>query len=310
MTTRKPTKNRKPRRDVEAEITARVIEALEAGTVPWQKPWTGGGILPTSATTGRAYRGINVWLLSMTAQAKDYASPYWLTFNQAQAFGGSVRKGERGTLVVFWKILEKPDRDDPDRKVKIPLMRHYTVFNLEQTDDVTMPPRFAPPEPGEPVAVDVALTEILDGYADGPTVKHARGDSARYNPATDTVTLPELDQFESGTAFAATALHELAHSTGHATRLDRFTRNGEPQHFGTERYAREELVAEMGSAMLAASAGIETSFENTAAYVQNWLGVLKGDTSLVIQAAQQAQRAIDRITGTSQVKENGEEQAA
>jgi antirestriction protein ArdC len=288
------------KRDIEAEVTRRVIEALEAGTVPWHKPWTAAGILPTSTSTGKAYRGINVWLLSLSANAAGYGSPYWLTYRQAQGFGAQVRGGEKGTLVVFWKGLQVKDRDDPsgERTKRIPLLRHYTVFNAEQCDGLGLPPRFDLAE-REPVAVEDAVAELIAGYKDGPAVRYVRGDRAYYEVRADVVTLPELEQYRDSAAFTETALHELTHSTGHASRLDRFARGGERQHFGSQRYAREELVAEMGAAMLAVGAGVEISFENTAAYVGSWLGALRDDKGLVIKAAQQAQRAVDRIVGVT-----------
>jgi antirestriction protein ArdC len=290
----------KTRKDIEQEITDRMIEALEGeGYGPWQKPWTSAGVLPTSAQTGRAYRGINVFLLSLTAQARGYESPYWLTFKQAQSFGGSVRKGEKGTLVVFWKVLKKEvETEDGVETRGFPMMRHYYVFNLDQTDGVTLPKRFDLPE-REDVETDVAIESILADYVDGPSVSYVPGSIAAYNPAADRISLPSLAEFDSTTGHASTILHELTHSTGHASRLNRFERNGEPAHFGSERYAREELVAEMGAAMLAATYGVEIVFENSAAYVANWLGALKNDKSLVVKAAQQAQKAVDRISGAT-----------
>jgi antirestriction protein ArdC len=289
---------KKERRDIEAEVTARMISALERGTVPWQRPWTSSGMMPTSAATGKPYRGVNVWLTSLAADERGYSSPYWLTYRQAEELGGSVRKGEKGTLVVFWKLLAVKDETEPDGVKRVPLLRHYFVFNLDQCDGVTLPARFQTRE-REPVEVGAAMRGILEGYVDGPTVRHALGERAYYSPSDDRITLPLLEQFATTEGFASTALHELTHSTGHASRLDRFNRNGAPQHFGDERYAREELVAEMGAAMLAAVHGIETSFENSAAYVASWLRALKDDASLVIRASQQAQRAADRIDGTS-----------
>jgi antirestriction protein ArdC len=295
------------RRDIEAEVTARMIEALERGTVPWQRPWTASGTMPTSAATGKPYRGVNVWLTSLAADERGYSSPYWLTYRQAGELGGTVRKGEKGTLVVFWKLLDVKDQDAPDGVKRVPLLRHYFVFNLDQCDGVTLPPRFRTDE-REPVEVGEAMRGILAGYVNGPEVRHALGERAYYSPSDDRITLPLLEQFTTAEGFASTALHELTHSTGHASRLDRFDRTGEPQHFGDERYAREELVAEMGAAMLAAAYGIETSFENSAAHIASWLRALRDDDSLVIRASQQAQRATDRIVGTSYEAE--QEQAA
>lgn len=293
--------SKRPARDLEQEITDRVIEALERGTVPWSKPWTAAGHLPTSITTGKPYRGINVWLLSMAAASAGYGSPLWMTFNQANAHGGTVRKGEKGTTVVFWKLLKIRDDKavEPDAMKSIPLMRAYSVFNLDQTEGVVLPPRFTYDTEREPVALDEAVGEIIDGYVDGPSLRYVRGDSANYNPRTDTITLPERDQFADSVGLAYTTLHELTHSTGHPSRLDRFQRTGEPQHFGTERYAREELLAEMGAAMLATIAGLDYDLDRSAAYIGSWLEALRNDKALVIKAAQAAQKAVDRITGTT-----------
>lgn len=296
MNTKTRTKTRKARRDVEAEVTAKVLAALEGGTIPWEKPWRTAGLLPTSAASGKPYRGINVWLLSLSAQAAGYGSPYWLTFNQAQSFGGNVRRGEKGTMVVLWKRIKVDDKDSAEEGAKkvIPLMRYFTVFNLDQTEDVTLPPRFDLPE-FEPVSVPESVDSVLSGYVDGPTLEYRTQASAYYTPGTDTITLPALDQFENEVGLAGTLFHELTHSTGHETRLNREVRN----HFGSEKYAREELVAEMGAAMLAAVSGTEFQIERSAAYVENWLRALRDDKSLVISAAQKAQRAVDRILGTT-----------
>jgi antirestriction protein ArdC len=320
------TKQAKPRRDVEAEVTDRIIEALEANSVPWRKPWTSSGLLPTSISTGRAYRGINALLLAMTAEAKGYDSPYWLTFNQAKAHGGSIRKGERATQVVFWKRWETDDKDkqaagDPDAKKSVFLLRFFSVFNLAQTDGVELPKRFELPEAEALDPIEQAEA-IWEGYESGPALRRALSDSAHYEPAADRITLPLEEQFTKAAAgqhanaahaYYGTLFHEAIHSTGHASRLDRFERSGEPQHFGSERYAREELVAEMGAAMLRSLAGIATddSTEQSAAYVASWLEALRNDKRLVIQAAAQAQRAVDRIVGTAFENEGaGEDDAA
>ena len=285
------------RKDVEAEVTQKVLDALEQGTVPWAKPWRTAGLLPTSATTGKPYRGINTWLLSLAAFEAGFESPYWLTYRQAREFGGHVRKGEHGTLVVFWKRLEVKDPEAEDGTKVIPLLRSYWVFNLDQCDEVTMPPRFTPEE-FEPLTPSQAVEAVLAGYEDGPTVEHRRSDRAYYMPANDTVTLPAMDQWSDEVSYSSTLFHELTHSTGHPSRLDRFERNGEPQHFGSEKYAREELVAEMGACLVAATTGTEYRVDQSASYVASWLRALKDDKSLVIKAAQQAQRAVDRILGT------------
>lgn len=298
----------KQRRDVAEDVTDRILAALESGTVPWARPWSAAGIAPTSAATGRPYRGINTWLLAVESLEHGYGSPLWLTFKQARALGGSVRKGEHGTLVVFWKLLdvtrENATTGEPEPR-KVPMMRGYYVFNLDQCDGVKLSPKLARlvATDREPVVVDDAVSDVLAGYRNGPELEHRAQDRAFYVPSTDRITLPVLESFQDSAGYAGTLFHELVHSTGHESRLARFERTGEPQHFGSERYAREELVAEMGAAILAATVGVDVPTDNTAAYVASWLRALRDDRSLVISAAQYAQKAVDRILGTTFDKE-------
>lgn len=295
------TRTNRTARDIEAEVTSQVIDALERGDVPWRKPWTAAGILPTNVDSGKAYRGINAMLLALSQQSRGYASPYWLTFEQAKARGGSVRKGEKATLVVFWKNWEVRDKDssDPDATKRVFILRHYNVFNLDQTDDVKLPERCTAER--APVDVDETAEAIWAEYADGPALRNAAVDAAFYSPSDDEITLPRREQFDDSESYYGTLFHEMVHSTGHESRLSRFEKNGTPQHFGSERYAKEELVAEMGAAMLRSIAGIESddSTAQSAAYVRSWLGALREDKSLVVKAAGQAQRAVDRIAGTT-----------
>jgi antirestriction protein ArdC len=137
---------------------------------------------------------VNVWLTSLAADERGYSSPYWLTFRQAEELGGSVRKGEKGTLVVFWKLLQVRDQDAPDEVKRVPLLRHYFVFNLDQCDGVTLPPRFRVGA-REPVEVGEAMRGILGGYVDGPEVPHVLGERAYYSPSDDQITLPLLERF-------------------------------------------------------------------------------------------------------------------
>lgn len=305
-------KTAKPKRDVEAEVTERVIESLESGTVPWRQPWTASGILPTSVASNKPYRGINAMLLAMTSIMRGYDSPYWMTYNQAAERGGNVIKGEHGTQVVFWKRFEVKDETTETGKRQVFLSRFFTVFNLEQTENVELPPRFAPPADLDVVFAVEDAQAIWSGYTDGPTLRHLTQDAANYTPSTDVITLPKQGQFDSAEAYYGTLFHESIHSTGHASRLDRFAKTGEPQHFGSERYAREELVAELGAAMLRAMAGIATddSTEQTAAYVANWLTALKNDKTLVLAAAGKAQKAVDRIVGTTFEAETQDDETA
>lgn len=274
--------------DVYQAVTDEIVKALESGTVPWRKPWrTVGGDVPRNLISGKPYRGVNQLLLSLS----DYASPYWLTFKQAQAKGGKVRKGERSTLVVFWKMLPVADPDAKNGVKTMPLLRYYRIFNVEQCDGIEAP------EPSE--VPDFDPIEEADSIIDGYDVRISYGgQSACYVPAFDEIRMPVREAFDSPAAFYRVMFHEMTHSTGHEDRLNRegivkFDR------FGSERYSREELIAELGAAMLATLAGIDTSetIPPSASYIASWLKALADDPKMVVQAAGKAQRAADFILG-------------
>jgi antirestriction protein ArdC len=289
-----------PKRDVYQDITDRVVDSLHKGTAPWQKPWDVNGIMPTSVSTNRPYRGINQLLLGLTQQAKGYSSPHWLTYNQAKAKGGNVIKGEKGSMVTLWKEHEVDDATHPTGKRNIPFLRAYSVFNTEQCEGLQLPPRFHQQQ-RDPVETLPALQGIMDGYQGGPKQVHGLGDSAHYSRRDDTITLPEKTQFKTPEGYASTVLHEMTHSTGHKDRLDRFDKTGEPSHFGSEQYGHEELTAELGNAFLRGHAGIggDHEHEQSAAYIQSWLGALSDpdNKKWVVQAAGHAQKAADHILG-------------
>lgn len=273
-------------------VTQRITAALKEGIVPWHQPWrsTGG---PLSLSTKQPYRGINVWTLTATSMLYGYESPWWVTFKGAKDRGGSVRKGEKGTPVVFWKFVERPSKDDPTEITRIPFLRYFTVFNTEQVDDLEVP-EIEQLADHEEIA---DAQEIIDNYiADaGPKYGHG-GDRAFYRPSTDKVTMPKLAQFESADAYYSVAFHELGHSTGHKSRLDRKGIT-EIKPFGTEDYSREELVAEMTSAFVGSEAGIDVYYPQHAAYLASWMRNLGDDPKLVVHAAGAAQKAADLILG-------------
>ena len=283
-----------PKQDAYEAITARVIAALEEGTIPWEKPWISvRGEFPTSLQTGKPYRGVNVWMLSLTAQLAGYSSPYWVTYKQAKERGGSVRKGEKGTQVVLFKPISKEiegENGETEEKTWW-LLRSFTVFNLDQTDGIEMPQEEPLPE-RDPIHDCEA---IVTGYLQGPDIRHG-GNSAHYSPSLDYVQMPKSGQFDSSESYYGTLFHELAHSTGHKDRLNRDTLTS-PLPFGSEDYSKEELIAEMSAAMLSGVAGIEVPVERHAGYIQHWLKVLKDDKKLVVQAAAKAQKASDLILG-------------
>lgn len=272
-------------RDLYQEVTDRIIGALEQGVVPWVKPWNAPADFPRNGATGRPYSGINVLLLWLTAQTRGYASPEWFTFQQARTLGACVRKGERGTLVTFWRTLTVADADSGEDKT-IPLLRHFTVFNREQIDG--LPVSAASPTRSESERIEAADQIVRRS---GARIIE-RGAVACYDIAADEIHVPPLASFADRAAFYATELHELTHWTGHPSRLARDMSGC----FGSPDYAREELVAEMGSAFLCASLGIAGRLQH-AEYVGHWLTILRGDKKAVFHAASQARRACEFLNG-------------
>lgn len=272
-------------------ITDRIVAMLESGTVPWHKPWKGASGFPRNLVSKKPYRGINVFMLL----SLGYESPYFLTFNQAKKLGGCVRKGEKGTPVIFWKRLSFTDEDDDGQEISkaVPMLRYYTVFNVAQVDGIDEKlPEGAKVEEREHDPIAAAET-IVKNMPNAPAIQS--GTRACYMPTSDIVEMPRPEVFESGEAYYSAMFHELTHSTGHTKRLDRKL-DEKLAAFGSPDYSREELVAEMGAAFLCGEAGVvEATIEQSAAYVQGWLKALKDDRKLVVVAAAQAQKAADFI---------------
>lgn len=282
--------------DIYRSVTDRILELLETGTVPWRQPIKGGlEGFPANLASGRTYRGINVFLLAVTAWVEGYGSRYWLTFRQAKQRGGHVRKGEKGSLVIFWKQHATQDRETGEA-MTVPVLRRYTVFNAEQCEDLEVPGAGEPAGDEEPFVPLEAAEAIVDGYAGGPQIDHG-GHRALYRPRDDRVQIAEPGRFVYAESYYVTLFHELAHSTGHTSRLDRGL-DHELSPFGSPDYSKEELVAEMGAAFLAAAAGISPStIEQSAAYIDGWRKKLSSDAKLVVHAAGAGQRAADWIMG-------------
>ena len=303
---------RKPLKDTYADVTARVLEALDAGTVMWQQPWRAAGYNgPINIDSNRRYRGINVFLLDFTAIEKGYSSNRWGTYRQIAARGGQVRKGEKSTEVVFWKILKKEDKVDGETvEKKIPMLRTYNVFNEEQADwDPETDRRREVPVRADVDPVEAAEAVLAEYLATGPAVRHG-GDRAFYRPGADFIQLPHIGDFDNAEAYYSTKFHEVTHSTGHSSRLAREgVADGNFGAFGDAVYSKEELVAEMGAAMLCGIAGIDqaATIPATAAYLAHWRDALQGDNKLIVQAAAQAQKAVDLVLGTT--FDNDEEQS-
>lgn len=291
-------------------VNDRIISQLEAGIIPWKKEWkvTGHSGLPVNFQTKKPYRGINILLLGCS----PFADSRWITYKQAQAIGAQVRRGEKGTPIVFWSTFEREQLDtstgeNPERK--IPFLRQYTVFNVEQCNGITMDLPLGE-STFEPIPAAQKTADDYLGRA-SITLKHG-GDRAFYSPRLDYIQMPDQSAFDSPDAYYSTLFHECGHSTGHASRLDRKFEPGDT--FGSVNYSKEELVAEFTAAYLCASVGIsnERVEINHAAYIQGWLKALKNDKTMLLSAAQKAQRAADLITGRTfdQVEESTTEAVA
>ena len=291
-------------------VTERIIASLRAGVIPWEKPWQtphfSGGPFPRNFRTGKPYRGINVFLL----WASPYSSPFWLTFKQAQELKGSVRKGEKGTQIVFYKQLRdrrKNENAEDEEKERAPfVLCYYTVFNVEQCDGLTLP-QIEQPTAKTEFETDENCEAIVTGWANRPAL-HLTSETehrACYRPGTDSVHMPVRSRFVDAAHYFSTLFHELVHSTGHESRLNRTF----GARFGDELYSKEELVAEMGAAYLCAIAGIanEHTDRNTTAYIQSWIAALEEDNRLIVHAAANAQKAVDLIVGTTFEEEITEE---
>ena len=271
-------------------ITERIMEKLEKGEIPWHKPWTAAD-WPKNLVSKKEYRGINVFLLG----CQKYSNPYWVSFKQAGELGGSIKAGEKSTMVVFWKQFSVKDKDSEGTEGKekqIPLLRYYRVFNVDQCEGLEgKVPEIENKREFQPLEI---CEKILEGMPNKPEIKFQEP-RAYYTPIEDFVNMPKPETFDSEEFYYSVLFHELGHSTGHEKRLGR-KKMGEWTNFGSEKYSKEELVAEMTAAFLCGKSGIENqTIDNSASYIQSWLKVLKNDPKMVVLAAAQAQRAADYI---------------
>lgn len=268
-------------------VTNRIIEQLEKGVIPWQKPWTGVRSGAYNRISNKPYSLLNQMLLTHTG---EYA-----TFKQWTDMGGKIKKGEKSEIVVFWKIQNVEDtKEDGTKEIKqIPLLRYFNVFHISQVEGV---------EPkeinfSEVKSIDNA-EDILNGYVQRENIKmeHTASNEAYYSPIFDLIHLPLKEQFTDIEEYYSTAFHEVTHSTGHKDRLNRLD-SSKNASFGSETYSKEELIAEIGSSMILNILGIETSktFKNSAAYVQSWIKVLKNDVRFIVSASSKAEKAVNYI---------------
>lgn len=268
-------------------VTDRVIRALESGNIPWEKPWGGCRSGAYNFITRKSYSLMNQMLLK-------HRGAYG-TFKQWTEKGGKIRKGEKSEIVVFWKfqIVEEENEDGEKEEKKIPILKYYNVFHVSQVEGVTVKeeelPEVKPIESAEKIKREYVEREHI-------RILEYTTNEAFYSPAGDFIQVPERGQYRDVNEFYSTLYHEMVHSTGHKSRLNRLERDA---HFGNEIYSKEELVAELGAAFLMNLLGIETkkTFRNSTAYIQNWIQVLKNDPRFVVSAAGKAEKAVHYIMG-------------
>jgi len=272
--------------NVYEQVTENIVSMLDQGDVPpWRKEWTGESMaIPHNGVTGHQYRGINVWNLLMTAWAKQYGSNQWATYKQWQDKGGQVRKGEKSTVAVFFKPLEKID--DSGKEYMLHIARAFHVFNKDQID-IDLPSE----EPQVLTRDEIELAGTSLELAHSLGVKVSEG-APSYNPLLDSINMPKFSSFTDGGAYFSTMAHECSHATGHNSRLDRKL----GKRFGDDAYAMEELVAELSAAYICAKYGIGYDIEQHASYLSSWLKRLKEDNKAIFTVAAAAQRAADHIS--------------
>lgn len=282
--------------DVYQMVTDRIIAMLEQGIIPWHRPWTGAGRWAIKRATGEPYSLLNQLLLDKPGE--------YLSFNQCKKEGGRVKKGAKSKVVVFWKMLDKPRQTRDGQAVRdaeghqicdhIPFLQYSNVFHIDDCEGLEPKHYTEVAREFDPIEKAEA---VISNYVrlSGVKFTHLHQGRAYYSPAADKVVLPEKEQFTGEAGYYATAFHELTHSTGHESRLNRFTITS--SIFGGEDYSKEELVAELGSATLLHMLGIETdtTIQNNAAYIQSWIKALKNDKRLIVSAAGKAGKAVELI---------------
>ena len=275
--------------DIYTTITDRIISELETGVIPWDRPWTGCADGAFSGTTGRPYSLLNQLILRKPGA--------WFTWPEIQRRGGHVKKGEKASFVVFWKQVAVNDQDTTTGETKkklVPMLRYFNVFHVDQVEGLKLD---APPVTTAVEESPSAMKIIAEYIAKNAPLRlenEGLSNKAYYSPSMDKIVVPTMKQFTDQAEYYSTVFHEMTHSTGHRSRLNRLSSTA---HFGDEDYSREELVAELGAAALCNISGVETKkqFRNSAAYIQGWLRALRNDKTLIVKAAGAAAKAVDFI---------------
>ena len=271
-------------------VTSKVLEAFDKGTIPWQKPWKSNSIKPCNAITGREYNGGNYFLLSMM----PYAVPAYMTIKQMNAIKATIKPGQEKKYmpVFYWNFIEKIDAKG--KKSSIPMLKYFLVWNVEQLDNYELPEKFKSIPENENNSPIVSAQAIIDNFSQKPEIIVRKSDRAFYSPTNDTVTVPEMSQYSDAQNYYAVIFHELAHSTGHSSRLNRdevMNNNA----FASHAYSCEELVAELTSAFICAEIGLDNTSDNSTAYIASWYKQLKSNPKLFWIASGKAQKACDYI---------------
>lgn len=277
-------------------IASDIIAQLKKGVAPWRRPWYGTGGLAVNHRSGRAYRGINQFCLTLSTMAKEYEHNEWLTYKQAMDLECPVKKGEKSTPVLFWKTREEEQADGSTKE--IPFARYYRVFNVDQL--VKLPDTIEMPEPATEFEQHMNSDALMRRWfrGEGPKLEHA-GQRAYYSFTRDVVKLPPKDKFKTRAGYYSTAFHEMVHSTGHKLRLDR---KGSGFDLTRDNYAFEELIAEIGASFMCWEVGLHRSElemldSNAAAYCEGWAEKLGQDPSWLWRASRAAQAGVDMIYG-------------
>ncbi len=283
--------------DIYAIITDRFISQLEKGTVPWQKPW----VTTMNLVTQKPYRGINVFALA----CEERESPWWMSYKQAAELGGNIKKGEKSAQVIYWQRQEMKDKagiamlDSHGRPRIIPFIRWSNVFNLEQTENIKEPELTKEVQTVPKSALEKAQKMLESAnVCELQIMLNGQNDRAVYKPTKDAIEIPNMKRFPNRADYYHTCFHELSHATGHASRLNR---EGITEKIdkGSERYAREELIAELSAAFLSNEAGIlgDVQFQNSAGYLKSWIEALQNNPKMIIGACSAAQKASAYIQG-------------
>jgi len=283
----------KQKLDIRADVTGKIIAAIEVGTPPWRRPWTGATMACAFPlrSNGQAYRGINILMLWLAAEERGYGAAHWFTYKQACDIGAQVRKGEKASTVVKFGTIERENEQGEEQA--IPYLRSYRVFNGDQIDG--LPEEFTR-QPEVPRDLGTKPDPVLEAFfaALGVPVDTSQEPRAYYSRKKDCIHMPPIATFFGASDYYGVLAHETAHATGHQTRLDRFSKFQSKTD-----YAFEELVAEIAACLLGSELGFRPEFDQSSAYIEHWLRALNDDAGFIFKAASEAQKAVDLIKATA-----------